>query len=267
MPQKFGIMQGRLSKASPKILQKFPTNWIKEFDYIRKTNLDYIEFFTEKRINKKNPLWSKEGIKKIKKKISKVNYKEIIVCDNYVITNSFTKIKTERYLKFLIDQLSHFKKSKIIIPIVSKNLKKKKFFNNHVLMIDKLLRYSKKKKVKISFEIENKIEICKKLCLHFSDKKNFGITFDVGNAYIFDKNFYKKFKVLKKFINHIHLKDRNASKKNVVLGSGKIKFDLFFKQLNRPIKYNGTLTFETNRGINPIKTANSNYQIIKKSLI
>ena len=32
---------------------------------------------------------------------------------------------------------------------------------------------------------------------------------------------------------------------------------------NPPKKYNGTITFETNRGEDPIKIANSNYQIIK----
>ena len=62
-------MQGRLTKTNSNVLQKFPTDWSKEFDFIKKTSLDYIEFFTEKNFNKKNPLWSSNGIKKIKKKI------------------------------------------------------------------------------------------------------------------------------------------------------------------------------------------------------
>ena len=263
MSIKFGIMQGRLTKTNSNLLQKFPADWSKEFDFIKKTSLDYIEFFTEKNFNKKNPLWSNNGIKKIKKKISKVNYKEIIVCDNYVISHSLDKISTEKYLKLLIDQLSNFKKSKLIIPIVSNKLNNKKFFLNYILSIKKLLDYSNKKKVKLSFEIENKINICQKICLNFSENKNFGITFDVGNAYLFDKDFYTKFKSLKKFINHIHLKDRDKHGKNVVLGKGKVKFKLFFQKLNSPKKYNGTITFETNRGEDPIKIANSNYQIIK----
>ena len=35
MSLKFGIMQGRLTKASPNILQKFPAVWTKEFDFIK----------------------------------------------------------------------------------------------------------------------------------------------------------------------------------------------------------------------------------------
>ena len=81
-------MQGRLTKTKTNILQKFPSNWLKEFNFLKETSLDYIEFFTEKKFNKKNPLWSKSGIKKIKKKISQVNHKEMIVCDNYVISHS-----------------------------------------------------------------------------------------------------------------------------------------------------------------------------------
>ena len=45
-------MQGRLTKTNSNVLQKFPTDWSKEFDFIKKTNLDYIEFFTEKNFNK-----------------------------------------------------------------------------------------------------------------------------------------------------------------------------------------------------------------------
>lgn len=267
MPLKFGIMQGRLTKTKPDILQKFPVNWSKEFNLIKKTSLDYIEFFTEKKFNKKNPLWSKVGIKKIKKKISKVNYKEIIVCDNYVISHSLTKSRTEKYLKLLIDQLSFFKNSKLIIPIVSNKLKNKRFFLKHILTINKLLDYSKIKKVKLSFEIEKEIKICQKICSYFLNNKNFNITFDVGNAYLFNKNFYEEFKPLKNFINHIHIKDRDRYGKNVVLGTGKINYRLFFKKLNAPKRYNGTITFETNRGKDPIKVANSNYEIIKKSII
>ena len=68
MTIKFGIMQGRLTKTRKNILQKFPDNWKKEFEYLKNTNLDYLEFFTEKKKNKKNPIWTASGIREIKKK-------------------------------------------------------------------------------------------------------------------------------------------------------------------------------------------------------
>ena len=143
---KFGIMQGRLSNEKSNILQKYPANWSREFDYIKDTKLDYIEFFTEQRINIKNPIWSHNGIKKIKEKIKNLKYNKIILCDNFSIVNSFVSLKTFKYFKSLIHQLSFFSGSKLIIPILSKNLENISIFDNHINTIKDLLDYSKKKK-------------------------------------------------------------------------------------------------------------------------
>ena len=80
---------------------------------------------------------------------------------------------------------------------------------------------------------------------------------------MYNKNFYSEIKYLKKFVNHIHLKDRDSKGNNVILGKGKIKFDVFLNNLNSPKNYNGTITFETSRGSIPINTANLNYKIIR----
>ena len=68
---KFGITQGRLTNEKKGVLQKFPLKWEKEFDFLAKTNLDYIELFLENKISKKNPVWSKIGKKKTFKVIKK----------------------------------------------------------------------------------------------------------------------------------------------------------------------------------------------------
>lgn len=266
MSIKFGIMQGRLTKTRNNILQKFPKNWQEEFKYLKKTKLDYIEFFTEKKINKKNPFWSNKNFNDIKKNVSQIKYKKIILCDNYTVENLIIEKKTEQYLINLIDRLSFFKGSKLIIPIVSKKLFLEKIFNKHIILISRLINHSKNKKVNLSFEIDANIKIIKKFCKKFSNNKGFAITFDTGNAFLFNKNFYTEVNSIKNFINHIHLKDRDSLGNNVVLGQGKIKFDIFFKNLNTPKNYNGTITFETNRGDNPIRTANSNYTIIRNLL-
>ncbi len=267
MTIKFGIMQGRLTKTRKNILQKFPDNWKKEFEYLKNTNLDYLEFFTEKKKNKKNPIWTASGIREIKKKISKTNYKQLILCDNFSIDNLITEKKTKKYLYNLIDRLSFFKNSKLIIPIIYKRSFLKNNFYKHVTSIDKLINYSNKKKVRISFEFHANIKTIRKFCKKFSNNKYFYITFDAGNAFLFNKNFYKDIQTLKSYIDHIHFKDRDVFGNNVVLGEGKIKFRTILKKLNKPNRYNGTITFETNRGIDPIHTANSNLKIIKNFLI
>ena len=213
-----------------------------------------------------NPFWSNKSLNDIKKNISQIKFKKIILCDNYTVENLFIEKKTEQYLINLIDRLSFFKDSKLIIPIVSKKLFLEKIFNKHTILISRLLDYSKNKKVNLSFEIDTNIKIIKKFCKKFSNNKLFAITYDTGNAFLFNKNFYTEINSIKNAINHIHLKDRDFFGNNVVLGQGKIKFDLFFKNLNTPKNYNGTITFETNRGNDPISTANSNYTIIRNLL-
>ena len=267
MSIKFGIMQGRLTKVHSNILQKFPKNWMKEFDYIKKTKLDYIEFFTENKKNKNNPIWSNNGLKNIKKKTSLLKYKRIILCDNFTISNSFTSKKNENYLKNLIDQLSFFKNSMLVIPIFSRKLKDFRNFNNHIFISSRLLDYAIKKNVNLSFELFTNLKVIKKFCQKLSDKKNFGITYDTGNAYLINKDFYKEISFLKKYVTHIHLKDRDEFGKNVKLGEGKIKFNYFLKKLNYRKKYKGSMTFETNRGDDPIETANTNLNIIKSFLV
>ena len=145
MALKFGIMQGRLTMSRKNILNKFPRNWQKEFYYLKKTDLDYIEFFTEQKFNKRNPIWSNNGISKIQKKLSSTNFKKLILCDNYTIKNPLLSNKTEKYLINLINQISFFKSSKLIIPIVSKNLNSNKIFKDHTIFIRNFLDYSKKK--------------------------------------------------------------------------------------------------------------------------
>ena len=66
---------------------------------------------------------------------------------------------------------------------------------------------------------------------------------------------------LKKYICHFHTKDKNWKGENVVLGNGKVNFDLIFKAIKH-IKYVGKYTFETNRGDNPIKTMCDNKNFI-----
>ncbi len=266
MTIKFGIMQGRLTKTRNNVLQKFPKYWKKEFKYLDQTNLEYIEFFTENKKNIKNPIWNNQGVKEIKKKLPRVKYKRLILCDNFSVDNLIIKKETKKYLFNLIERLRLFKDSKLIIPILLKKKIKKNTFYKYLSAIKEIINYSKKNKVKVSFEFDTNIKVIKKFCDKFSNNKNFFITYDTGNAYVISKNFYKEILILRKFVDHIHLKDRDNLGNNIVLGQGKINFDLFFRNLNKHKKYNGTITFETNRGINPIKTASSNLRIIKNFL-
>ena len=46
-------------------------------------------------------------------------------------------------------------------------------------------------------------------------------------------------------IKHVHLKDKNMSNKNVIIGKGKVNFKSIFVALKK-IKYKGSFTIEVN---------------------
>ena len=141
------------------------------------------------------------------------------------------------------------------INFVKKNLYKLKKF------IFFLKEESKKNNIEISLEVNISIKVFQKI--FFKNKFNkIKITFDTGNFYLRNKNVLKNLKNYYPFINHIHLKDRNLSGKNVFFGKGKINFKNIFKFLKKK-KYNKCITFEANRGVNALETAISNFKLVK----
>lgn len=94
--------------------------------------------------------------------------------------------------------------------------------------------------------------------------ENLYFLFDIGNRVVLKKrSFSKDILLFGNNIRHIHLKDKNALKKNVLIGSGLVNFNLFFLQLKK-INYKGSYTIESQRGKNIKKQANKNILFFKK---
>ena len=258
----FGIMQGRLSKSRKVILQFLPKNWKLEYDRLKQVNLDYIELFTTK-YKDNSPIWSTKN-SCLKKKINQTNLKKIILCDNYVFKKSLISNNYKNYFNKIINKLSFFPNSILIIPIENFLFENKNYIRL-IKIVNYFLNISKKKSVEIFFEVQ----VTSKIILKFKkDLKNelFKITFDTGNIFLIDKNNKSLINYLKKtknLINHIHLKDRDELGNNVVFGTGLIDFKNIFKYLKK-IKYNKTFTFETNRGNHYLTTAKNNLALVKK---
>jgi sugar phosphate isomerase/epimerase len=249
-----GIYQGRLTNSS--ILQKFPSDWAREFKLAKLLGYHHIELFLEKKINLKNPFWRNK--KNIINKINQLKNNKVIICDNYLIYNSILKNKNIKYVKKLIIHASKFPKSKLIIPLYQGLLKKEDILIKKIINI---LKFAKNKKVEISFECDFNSK--KVIYLSQKIKNNFKVTFDTGNVFLIEKNLNISFKMLKPLINHIHIKDRNKFKMNVVLGTGIINFKSFFRLLKK-LKYNRDITLETNRGCDAISTGYRNLVLVEK---
>ena len=88
MKNKFGILQGRLTKAPSGRLQFFPNDWSKEFPIAKNIGFDYIELFSERTKNPKNPIWSLKQTKLLKKKYKDSNLIFYSFIDNYLIKSN-----------------------------------------------------------------------------------------------------------------------------------------------------------------------------------
>lgn len=262
-----GIFQGRLTTTSNKVLQKFPKNWEDEFKILKKLNYDYLEFFLEEKFNSHNPFWSQKSRSKIKKNINSSNLKKLIICDNYCLNKSFGDEKTFIYIEKILKILKNFEKKKLIIPFNNSinNLKKIKEDKNIMNNLKKIINYSIKHNIDLSFEADDFPKELVKYIKNLKKGNKLGFTFDIGNIYIKNSNINSLFIKYKKVINHIHLKDRDRFGGNTVLGNGLINFKAFFKLLKK-LNYSGEITLETHRGKNAMKTAFENKKFLNSIL-
>ena len=259
-----GIIQGRLTKTQKNILQKFPTNWAEEFYTASKLGYKYIEFFSERKLNSNNPIWSKSSISKYQFLAKKNNLKIYSFVDDFIINNNFSKVETLKYCKKLIKQLFLLRIKFLILPFYEKSKITKNNYQNYLPNLKKICDFAKLYKIKILIESNLSPELYFKI-KKTGNLKNFNIVIDTGNRINIKRNLYNDVLSLKKEIKHIHIKDKNKNLENVILGTGKVNFLKFFKSLKK-IKYDGNLTVECTRGDDYLKTAKKNIIFIKNYL-
>ena len=259
MNNRIGIFQGRLSKSNK--LQSFPKNWRDEYFKAKILNFSHIEFFLEEKKNFNNPFWHDLGRKEIFKLIQE-NFADqtFFLCDNYIIKNNIYDQKTKNYLIKILSNLDHFKKSKLILPLEASYLENPEKLAKYM----KNLFEKKNKKISISFESDAEVEKNIKF-IELLNLKKTGLTFDIGNIFLKNKNLEKYFSKIYKYVNHIHIKDRNKNGDNVKLGEGLINFKDFLKFLKK-LSIDYSITFETYRKNIPIISSYENLNFINKIL-
>ena len=257
-----GIVQGRLSKSPKNRLQYFPKKWDKEFKIANELKYDFIEFFTERKFNKNNPIWSSKGIQNYKYFSKKNNLKILNFCDDSIISNSFKKKKTYTYLKKLLKNINKLGIKNLILPFYEKSLMTDQNYFQFKDNLIKLIKLNYKINILIESNI-SPISFSNLKKLVNSNKLKF--LFDTGNRINLERDLYKDLLLFKKNLGHIHIKDKNSTLQNVPLKKGLVNFRKVFWILKK-IKYKKNFTFETTRSNNPYKTAKKNIIFIKKLL-
>lgn len=257
---KYGIVQGRLTQSPNGQLQWFPQGqWESEFYIANAIGLKYIELIAERNHNPKNPIWDDAGIEKIKNLSVQNSLECYSICNDYLIDNGILGIEQEKVLKQLhlfTDRAVLLNMQLLILPLFEESELNKDNFNDFIPIIKDFAEYVKGKDITICLET---ILDGKNLSdfIDAVESPNVKCVFDTGNRIAYGHSIYSDIILLGDKVGHVHIKDKNSDDCNVLLGNGLVNFFEVFKALSE-IKYSGSHTFETNRGKNPIKTANFN---------
>ena len=257
-----GIVQGRLIQAPKGCLQWFPQEyWENEFFLASALGINFIEFIAERHHNEKNPIWTDEGIKKIKALAQRNRLSIHALCNDYIIDHSLTaKLAVIEQNMELISRAKLLGVNKLILPLFEESELTE---NNMEMYKDYLSDIG-------SAAHENNILVCietnlngKSLLKLFEilDHPNIKCVFDTGNRIAFGHDIYSDIELLNERIKHVHIKDKNRQNENVLLGTGDVNFNKVFESLSK-IGYTGPFTFETTRGNNPLRTAQYNIRFI-----
>lgn len=270
MKHNIGIMQGRLTMPKGRGIQFFPfDNWENEFYIARELNLDEIEFIFDYEDYEKNPLWTKEGIEKIRSLSQETGIKINAVCFDYFMRRPFYKFTTNQseevrrenthILCKVLDGMKELGISLIEIPLVDNSSmqsdSEKEMFKEWLIPIVQKYDWCK-------FGLEtdlNPQDFIK--YLKFIDLKQVGANYDSGNSSGLGYNLYEEVTTLKDYIFNIHIKDRVFQGTTVQLGTGSADFDALFKGL-KEIGYEHNFILQAARGSEGEEKENINRQML-----
>ena len=193
----------------------------------------------------------------------KYDLRQYIFCDNYVISNSLLKKKNLFYIKKLIKKLINLKIKNLILPLYGSSLLTDKNYLKYSDAIHNILNYDRK--IKLFIESDISPETFKRLKILINSKR-LKFLFDTGNRVLLNRNLYDDIIKFNKDIGHVHIKDKNSYKKNVMLGKGLVNFSKIFKNLKK-INYTSHFTLETTRGNSHLISAKKNYIFTKKLIL
>lgn len=270
MKHHIGIMQGRLTKPKGRGIQFFPfDNWENEFYTAQKLGLDEIEFIFDFDNYEKNPLWTSEGIKQIKKLQEETHIQINALCFDYFMRRPFYKAEQEnqnfikeentRIIKRILHSMEQLDIRLIEIPLVDnsslKDKSEKKAFCEWLRQIVENTDQS------IYFGLETDLNPEDFLAyLQDFNHVRIGANYDSGNSSGLGYDLYKEITTLKDYIFNIHIKDRLYHGTTVQLGTGDADFDRLFQGL-KEIGYKHRFILQAARGAEGAEESNIASQI------
>ena len=258
---RFGIVQGRLIQSPPGCLQWFPQEkWQEEFNIASDIGVDYIELIAETQHNQNNPIWTNDGINRIKQLVNDNNLTLHALCNDYIVEHSLLDEEVIQQSIDLIEQGKKIGVEKYIMPLFESSELTTDNMSDYVNPLRRIATVAHASNITVCLETiltgEELIEL-----LQLIDLPYVKVVYDTGNRVAFGHNLAEDIRLLGGYSAHVHIKDKNSNNENVLLGTGLVNFEKVFYALH-DINYEGPFTFETARGSSPVATAKYNMQLV-----
>jgi len=253
----FGIVQGRLTVPPVGLLQWFPQDsWQGEFSTAERIGIQFIELLTERQFNPDNPFWTEQGRAELKVVNEKTGRWLYSSCTDYIIDHSLLddpKGETRKHVKQFLAASADLGCKVAVFPLLEQSDLNTSTADAMAPLIQEFARQAAESDILICIESLMEGKHLKSF-LELVNEPNVKCVFDTGNRVVDNPDLVPEIRLLGDWIAHVHIKDKNASGANVLLGTGLVNFAEVFQAL-REIGYDGPLVFETTRGTDPAETA------------
>lgn len=253
----FGIVQGRLTVPPVGLLQWFPQDlWQEEFSTAERIGIQFIELLTERQFNPANPFWTEKGRAELKAVNAKTGRWLYSSCSDYIIDHSLlddAEGKTKEHVQTFLAASAALGCRVAVFPLLEQSDLNTVSADAMVPMIREFARQAARSNILICIESLMEGKHLKAFLEHVNEP-NVKCVFDTGNRVVDNPDLATEIRLLGDWIAHVHIKDKNESGVNVLLGTGRVNFAEVFQAL-REISYEGPLVFETTRGTDPAETA------------
>lgn len=269
---KIGIMQGRLLPLNSAEYQHFPKDtWQEEFRLAKDLGFDSIELLFDSYDYGNNPLLDNNLIPKIISLMNDTGLTIESVCADYFKVNCLLNVTQDRkgkhinILKLLISNCAAIGIKRIIVPLVEtagiKNTAEMIEFRDTVSKL-----YTSLKKHHISLSLETELDASGNLeFMNIMDCENINLQYDLGNSVSFGFDIIEDITRLKDFIAGIHIKDKDAFGRNVMLGMGLLDLKRSLR-LIKDLDVVDSFILETFMGDNPYELASKQLKLVQEAL-
>lgn len=246
-------MQGRLIQSKGRGIQFFPFDeWEEEFKIASEIKLDEIDFIFDLERYQENPLWTKDGVSRIKKAIASSGVKVKHICADFFMRRPFFRVsEAERkenvvILKKLLENAKEIGAQNIEIPLVDNSLVKTEEEKDILVKsLKECLRKAKELNLTLSLETDLQPKDLLDLVERFADPF-LRITYDSGNSASLGYDSYEEISTYGQYLSNVHIKDRVLGGTTVPLGKGDTDFEKLFRGLKEK-SYKGSFTLQASR--------------------